>query len=169
MPVPHQPGPDQPVPHPDREPTPLRLLLTAFGPFLGTALLLPLLGAPAEAERRYWKTDAILAAIRTVETGDREGAPDGDGGAAIGPYQIHRAYWQDAFKQDPSLGGDYQDCRRRTYATKVVAAYMQIYCPRAWALGEAQVIARVHNGGPRGATLAATLGYWQRVRKQLPG
>jgi hypothetical protein len=157
------------VPHLDREPTPLRLLLTAFGPFLGIALLLPLLGAPAEAERRFWPSDAILAAIRTVETADREDAPDGDGGAAIGPYQIHRPYWIDASEQDPSLGGRYEDCRHRTYATKVVTAYMQRHCPRAWARGEAQVIARIHNGGPRGATLAATLGYWQRVRKHLPG
>jgi hypothetical protein len=157
------------VPHPDREPTPLRLLLTAFGPFLGIALLLPLLGAPAEAERRFWPNDAILAAIRTVETGDRENAPDGDGGAAIGPYQIHHAYWLDATDKDSSLGGSYQDCRRRTYATRVVTAYMQRHCPRAWASGEAQVIARIHNGGPTGATKAATLGYWQRVRKHLPG
>jgi hypothetical protein len=50
----------------------------------------------------------ILDALRRVETG---GIPDpslavGDGGAAIGPYQIHRPYWLDA-----GVPGTYEDCR----------------------------------------------------------
>ena len=48
-----------------------------------------------------------------VETGgvsDPENAV-GDGGKAIGPYQIHEVYWKDANSFDSSLGGTYQNCK----------------------------------------------------------
>lgn len=116
---------------------------------------------------RFWPRPQILAAIRFVESSDRQDPPDGDDGRAIGPFQIHAAYWADAQGADPGLGGSYQDCRRRAYAERVVAAYMQRYAPEAWARGEAEVIARVHNGGPGGQQLAATLPYWHRVLDRL--
>lgn len=117
---------------------------------------------------RTWPREQILAAIRFVESGDRDDVPDGDDGKAIGPYQIHRVYWEDALRAEPALGGDYQDCRRRAYAERVIAAYMQRWVPAEWADGDAEVIARVHNGGPFGPGKAATKGYWERVRARLP-
>jgi hypothetical protein len=45
---------------------------------------------------------------------------------------------------------------------------MSRHAAAAWQRGEAQTIARVHNGGPLGAEKAATLGYWRRVRANLP-
>lgn len=115
-----------------------------------------------------WPRAQILAAIRFVESGDRRDVPDGDGGRAIGPYQIHRVYWQDATEFAPELGGSYRDCRQRDYAERVIAAYMERYAPAAWRRGDAETIARVHNGGPHGASKAATDGYWRRVRMRLP-
>ncbi len=115
-----------------------------------------------------WPRVQILDAIRFVESSHRDDVPDGDGGLAIGPYQIHRVYWQDAIDSEPTLGGDYQDCRRRDYAERVIDAYMRRWVPGAWRVGDGEVIARVHNGGPRGDLNAATLGYWQRVRARLP-
>jgi hypothetical protein len=113
----------------------------------------------------------ILDGIRMVESGGRAAVPDGDGGLAIGPYQIHRVYWRDAVDFAPELGPasgfDYQDCRERLYAERVVEAYMRRYVPRAWTRGDAEVIARTHNGGPAGARKDATLRYWQRVARQL--
>ena len=117
---------------------------------------------------RTWDRREILYAIRMVESGGRDDAPDGDAGLAIGPLQIHEVYWRDALAHDPSLGGSYQDCRGRAYAERVFAAYMTRYCPDAWQRGEAQTIARVHNGGPLGPQKAATRGYWLRVRAYLP-
>ena len=38
----------------------------------------------------------------------------GDGGLAIGPFQIQEAYWSDAVEYDPSLksgGKTYQNCK----------------------------------------------------------
>ena len=125
-------------------------------------------GTQTLAAVETWDRSEILDAIRFVESGDRDDVPDGDDGKAIGPYQIHRVYWTDAHGFDPSLGGDYQDCRRRAYAERVVDAYMRRYAPEAWRAGAGERIARVHNGGPNGHRKKATEGYWQRVRARLP-
>lgn len=110
-------------------------------------------------------TKPLLDAIRAVETG---GHPDpsnavGDKGKAIGPYQIHRVYWQDAVEYDPSIGGVYEDCRNEQYARLIVIAYLSRYAPN-W---NAETIARIHNGGPKGHTKKATVKYWFKVRKIL--
>ena len=102
--------------------------------------------------------DEILAAIRMTETSGMQDPPDGDEGLAIGPYQIHEPYWIDA-----GVAGEYQDCREAGYAERVIEAYMLRYVPRAWRECDAEVIARTHNGGPRGQDKAATLRYWRRV------
>lgn len=152
-----------------------RVLLRTFAPFavgLALALLAVLAGVgtggrTAHAAQRSFPREAILHAIRLVESSDRDDVPDGDNGAAIGPYQLHREYWQDAVRFQPELGGTYDDCRRRDYAERVIAVYMQHYVPEAWASNDAEVIARTHNGGPLGSTRDATLGYWQRVATRL--
>ena len=130
-------------------------------------LLLLLLGVDRgeEVPAASWSRRELLDAIRFVESGHRDRVPDGDGGLAIGPYQIHSVYWQDAVKFRPELGGGYQDCRRRDYAERVIAAYMQMYVPAAWQTIDAEVIARTHNGGPRGADKSATERYWLKVQR----
>ena len=120
---------------------------------------------PAAAPRAAWTLDEVLAAVREVESG---GSPDGgrtahgDGGRALGPYQIHRAYWQDA-----RLPGRYEDCRDPAYARRVVEAYWRRWCPRALAQVDAEVLARVHNGGPQGHTKAGTRAFWIKVERSL--
>ncbi len=110
----------------------------------------------------------VLDAIRAIESGGQERPPDGQGGRHIGPFQISLAYWTDAAGGDASLrNGRYSDCRDRSYAERVVAAYMRRYCLRAWERGDAEVIARTHAGGPRGADRRSTLAYWARVRAIL--
>ena len=58
----------------------------------------------------------LFRAIQLVESGgesDPENAV-GDGGRAIGPYQIHESYWKDAKDFDSSLvakGETYQNCK----------------------------------------------------------
>lgn len=148
-----------------RRASPRRRSRLLAGAVAGVALLL-LWWLPAAP--RTWPRDQILAAIRFVESSGRDDVPDGDGGKAIGPYQIHEVYWRDALRQQPGLGGRYADCRSRAYAEAVIAAYMQKWAPDAWAAGDGERIARIHNGGPGGADKAATDGYWQRVRARLP-
>lgn len=153
----------------DGAPSSPGLLAWLLGPLALGLLLAGLVGGADDRERRHWPRAEILRAIRLVESGDREDVADGDGGLAIGPYQIHRVYWQDAVRFAPGIGGDYQDCRRRAYAERIVDAYMRKWVPQAWATGDAEVIARVHNGGPQGARKAATDGYWRKVRARLGG
>ena len=106
-------------------------------------------------------SERLLDAIRQVESGGRD--LTGDGGRAIGPYQIHRRYWQDAVRLDPSLGGTYNDCRREQYARRVVRVYLAHY-------GKGKTdeqMARIHNGGPTGHRKRATVGYWTKIRRVL--
>jgi hypothetical protein len=106
-------------------------------------------------------SEPLLDAIRQVESGGRD--LTGDGGRAIGPYQIHRRYWQDAVRLDPSLGGTYNDCRREQYARRVVRVYLAHY-------GKGKTdeqMARIHNGGPTGHRKRATVGYWTKIRRVL--
>ena len=114
------------------------------------------------------KNGAILNAIWMVESGGRHAPPDGDGGRAIGPYQIHEIYWKDAVSAAPELAaGLYQDCRMQDYAEAVIRAYMRKWVRNAWRTGNAEVIARTHNGGPDGAQKQATEGYWEKVQGYL--
>lgn len=82
-------------------------------------------------------------ALHQIETGGALGATVGDNGAALGPYQIHRAYFVDS-----KIKGDYSQCADLAFSRKVVTAYLQRYAPKAWAAGDCNVLFRAHNGGP---------------------
>jgi hypothetical protein len=88
----------------------------------------------------------------------------GDGGAAIGLYQIHRDYWRDAVEWDKTIGGKYEDCFDPHYAERVVRAYLSRYAPTNATLEQ---LARVHNGGPKGHTKGATVKYWKKIKREL--
>lgn len=123
------------------------------------ACILPLvLCSPAESPKRVHQA---LAAIRHVESRGNDRAV-GDGGRAIGAYQIHRAYWKDS-----GVPGRWRQCANRRYAERVVLAYWRRYCPKALAAGDIETLARIHNGGPMGHQVKATHGYWRKVSKAL--
>ena len=117
------------------------------------ALLLALAAtAHAAPPESFWR------ALHVVETGGRRGAILGDGGKALGPLQIHRGYHADA-----RIGGDYSRCADLDYSKRVVSAYLQRYAPKAWAAGDVETLARIHNGGPRGDKKQATVNYGKKV------
>jgi len=103
---------------------------------------------------------SFFRALHVVETSGRTGAILGDGGKALGPLQIHKAYHSDA-----SIGGDYSRCADLDYSKRVVTAYLQRYAPEAWAKGDVVTLARVHQGGPRGASKQATVSYGDKVAR----
>jgi hypothetical protein len=117
--------------------------------FLALLLALPAYSAPPES---FW------TALHYVETSGRLGPIRGDNGAALGPLQIHRAYWQDS-----GVPGTYSQCADLAYSRRVVTAYLRRYARNAWERGDAFSLARVHNGGPSGANKRATLRYGQKV------
>jgi hypothetical protein len=118
-------------------------------------LALPAYSAPPES---FWR------ALHHVETSGRLGPIKGDNGAALGPLQIHRAYWQDS-----GVPGRYSDCADLAYSRRVVSAYLRRYARAAWERGDAFSLARVHNGGPSGAKKRATLRYAQKVVDSMRG
>lgn len=130
-----------------------KLLFLAFASF-ATAN-----AAPPEA---FWK------ALHHVETSGRLGPIPGDyvngKPQALGPLQIHRAYWQDS-----GVPGRYSDCADLAYSRRVVTAYLRRYARNAWERGDAMTLARVHNGGPSGAKKRATLRYGQKVVDSMRG
>lgn len=105
--------------------------------------------APSEA---FWR------ALHQVETGGRIGPIIGDGGKALGPLQIHKACHADS-----RVAGPYSRCAELDYSRRVAEAYLQRYAPEAYRTGDAATLARVWNGGPKGASKSATLPYARRV------
>jgi len=120
---------------------------------------------PAPAAPQVDELELLLDAIRVVETG---GEPDGgrdalgDQGRSLGPFQIQRSYWLDS-----GVPGSWEDCREASYARRVVHAYWRRYAPQAYDRADAQVLARVHNGGPAGARSQRTLAYWAKVEREI--
>lgn len=114
-------------------------------------------------------SESLLDAIMVVESGGNPKAV-GDGGKAIGAYQIHRGYWQDAVEYDKSLCGTYRDCFDPAYARRVVIAYLSRH---AHAGATDEDLARLHNGGcnifRKKGTKAwhNTTAYWKKIQRQL--
>lgn len=133
--------------------------------FLGFSVGLCLAAVAWAGETPAACTSELLDAIREVESGGRTDLV-GDGGRAIGPYQIHRVYWLDAVEAEPSLRArGYEACTDETYARAVVVAYLSRYGQGK----SAESLARIHNGGPRGWRKQATRGYWSKVAAAMGG
>lgn len=106
---------------------------------------------------------ALVAALITIESGGNDLAV-GDHGRALGALQIHAAVVQDVNRHHGTRY-THADMHDRQKAVRVASLYLQTYAPNA----TPEVQARVWNGGPRGATKAATLGYWARVKAKMGG
>ena len=121
------------------------------------ALLLALASAShAAPPESFWR------ALHQVETSGRTGAVRGDNGRSLGPLQISRAYHADA-----RVAGSYEQVADLAYARRVATAYLKRYAPQAWAQGDVETLARIHNGGPSGHRKSATLGYADKVRRAM--
>ena len=103
---------------------------------------------------------SFFRALHVVETSGRTGPIIGDGGKALGPLQIHRA-----FHADSRVAGDYSRVADLDYSRRVVTAYLQRYAPKAFAAGDVGTLARVFNGGPKGASKPATVAYGDKVAR----
>lgn len=106
---------------------------------------------------------ALLAALLAVESGGNDLAI-GDHGRARGALQIHAAVVVDVNRIHKTRY-THRDMHDRAKAVRVASLYLATYAPGA----SPEVQARVWNGGPRGATKAATLGYWAKVRRHMGG
>ena len=105
--------------------------------------------------------ERLLDAIARVESHSDPNAV-GDGGRALGAYQIHCRYWQDGTR---ILGVDwsFQDALNPRKARQVVRAYLSHH-GRGKSLLD---MARIHNGGPRGYRKRATREYARKIKAAL--
>jgi len=117
-------------------------------------------------------TDALLDAIAQVES-DR-------GATSPNVYQIRRIYFRDCQRIWKGGGVDvskykYETCvKDAATSRRMISGYWRYYGEQYQrATGKpvtAEVLARIHNGGPGGWKKRATLAYWRRVRKHFkPG
>ena len=101
--------------------------------------------------------ERLLDAIARIESHCDPNAV-GDGGRALGAYQIHRIYWEEGTE---FLGVDWphRDASDPTKARQVVRAYLLHY-----GNGRSLIeMARIHNGGPSGYRKKATLCYARKI------
>jgi hypothetical protein len=105
----------------------------------------------------------FVRAIHQIESNGRYGPIKGDNGKALGPFQIHQGYWQDARMSY----GKYGDCQSYSYALDVMTAYLNRYGLRFIRNQDYQSLARIHNGGPSGPSKPATWAYWMKVKREL--
>ena len=121
--------------------------------------------------------DKFWDAIKQVESSGNENAV-GDNGRSIGPLQIQRGYYNDAVERNPSLqsgkyaGYTYENCKGSgsfEYSRAVAEGYMNRYATerRLGHLPTFEDMARIHNGGPNGYKMEATVKYWEKVNKIL--
>lgn len=74
-------------------------------------------------------TDKFLDAVAMVESSGRTNAI-GDGGKALGMFQLHRAAWEDAAKIDRSLGDYKTGALNRETSRRAARVYFQILSDR---------------------------------------
>lgn len=125
----------------------------------GTAPAIPI-QAQANIRQPGIRAELLFLAMAAVESRFDQSAI-GDGGRAIGVYQIHHSYWKDA-----GVPGKWKDCWNPAYARCVILAYWKRYCPSALETGNWEVLSRIHNGGPQGHTKRQTIRYWRKIQQE---
>jgi len=109
--------------------------------------------------------DDFYSAIAKVET---NGTLKRGAAGEIGTYQITEAYWIDS-----GVEGEFEMCWNDKYSQDVMYQYWRRYCmTKLGILGRVpskhfEVLARIHNGGPRGMEKESTVEYWEKVKAVL--
>lgn len=113
-----------------------------------------------------WNT--LLNAISQVESLGRTNIKtlDVNNHYSYGCLQIQFLYLQDS-----RLNYTLEDLFDKTISFKVAKAYLQRYArsyeSRTGKTATYEVLARIHNGGPRGAERSCTESYWKKVKVEL--
>lgn len=116
---------------------------------------------------QYYKKEFInlINAVIQVESGNNDNAYH-KGEDAVGCLQIRQTMVNDVnrilARRDIDLRYSYNDRWDRNKSIEM----FNIYCDH-YNLVESEEIARCWNGGPRGIYKEATIGYWNKVEKQI--
>jgi len=105
---------------------------------------------------------SILDAICHVESGGKADAV-GDGGKAVGAYQIHKICVRDVNRIIGKKKYTYQDRLNKAKSRQMCEIYIDHY-----GKGKSDISkARIWNGGPRGYKKKATKKYGKKVKQYL--
>ena len=127
----------------------------------------------ADRQRVFYKLgylDDILDAIEWVESkGDANAI--GDNGRAIGAYQIHSCFVEDASSARMYDWHRFEDKDRldKEKCREMIRCYMSKYATygRLGRNPTSEDIVRIFNGGPQGWERESTLPYWERVKARM--
>jgi hypothetical protein len=113
-----------------------------------------------------WK--AFLTALAEVESNGRNNLKvlDTNGRYSYGCLQIQELYLIDSGK-DCTLEDLYDRETSFAVAKAYLTRYAKSYERRTGKTATCEVLARIHNGGPKGAERSATVGYWNKVKAAL--
>ena len=93
------------------------------------------------------------------------------GGLSDNVYQIRKVYVKDLQRIYPSMGIMEWEVHDKHLSETMMFLYWKhygrLYAERTGGLITYEVLARIHNGGPRGYEKIETKPYWERVRKEL--
>ena len=111
----------------------------------------------------------LLDAIQTVESNGKESAV-GDNGKAVGAFQIHKIYVDDV-NSFSSEKFTYEDRKNKEKSQKIVKLYLEHYGKsyekKTGKKATNEILARIHNGGPKGYNKETTKNYWKKVENNL--
>ena len=116
--------------------------------------------------------DDLLDAIEWVESkGDANAI--GDGGRAVGAYQLHKIYVDDVnrinvFGPQYVYGDRLSKSKSREMVRTYLFWYIRFTCRLIKSpeckIREFEYMARIHNGGPRGHLKDSTKQYWEKIK-----
>jgi hypothetical protein len=106
--------------------------------------------------------DPFFAALGKVESSGNSKAVNKKENA-LGIYQIRAAYFKDS-----NVKGNHSQVFDPAFARRVCEAYFKRYAPEAYAKGDFESLARLHNNGPSWAkSKSKTNEYWSKIQKNL--
>jgi hypothetical protein len=106
--------------------------------------------------------DGFFAALAKVESSGNAKAVNKKENA-LGVYQIRAAYFKDS-----RVKGNHEQVFNPVFARQVCEAYFKRYAPEAYAKGDFESLARLHNSGPAFAKRKSlTDSYWSKIKKNL--
>ena len=113
-----------------------------------------------------WNT--FLTALAQVESNGRTNLKvlDVNGRYSYGCLQIQSPYLQDS-GTGYSLENLFDKAVSFEVAKRYLTRYGRSYEKRTGKPATYEVLARIHNGGPRGAERSATQNYWKKVQAEL--
>ncbi|CCD66766.1 Invertebrate-type lysozyme 6 [Caenorhabditis elegans] len=119
----------------------------------------------------YASSDCLQCICKKESECKPVGCNDDVGSLSCGYYQIKLSYYKDCGQPGKRAGESVEAAWRRCSdeldcASTCVQSYYNRYKKQCAGTGQGacEIMARNHNGGPRGCKKSATLGYWNGIK-----